>query len=90
MHLRTARDAIESEVQDAHLCDRGENEMSNDFLVRLEELFLLDEGEFFACGGEELSFGAIEDDCVEVHVVGTPGAIRGLAQHIVEHHTASR
>jgi hypothetical protein len=64
-------------------------EMSNDFLVRVEELFLLDEGEFFAEGGEELSFGAIDGHNVELHAVGSTSAIRCLARHIAEHHTAS-
>lgn len=63
--------------------------MSNDFLVRVEELFLVDEGEFYAAGGEGLAFGAVDGDTVELHVEGTRAAIAGLARHIAEHHTAS-
>ena len=64
--------------------------MSNDFLVRVEELFLLDERAFYADGGTTLTFGALDGDAVELHVEGTPSAITGLARHIAEHHTASR
>ena len=64
--------------------------MSNDFLVRVEELFLLDEGEFYANGGSALSFGPIDSDSVALHVEGSRRAISCVARHIVEHHTASR
>ncbi|MCU1502446.1 MAG: hypothetical protein JWM12_1800 [Ilumatobacteraceae bacterium] len=63
--------------------------MSIDFLVRLEELFLLDEREFYANGGETLAFGAFDADTVGLHAEGTRRAITCLARHIVEHHTAS-
>jgi hypothetical protein len=64
--------------------------MCNDFLVRIEELVLLDEGEFYAAGGEELAFGAVDGDTVALHAEGSRAAITALARHIVEHHTASR
>jgi hypothetical protein len=64
--------------------------MSNDFLVRVEELLLLDEIEFFANGGSALAFGEVDGDTVALHVEGTRVAITGLARHIAEHHTASR
>ncbi len=34
--------------------------MSSDFLVRTEELFLVDEIEFYANGGAVLAFGALD------------------------------
>jgi len=64
--------------------------MSIDFLVRTEEMFLVDDGEFFANGGNVLCFGALDDGAVNLHAEGTPAAIHGLARHIVEHHTAAR
>jgi len=63
--------------------------MSNDFLVRIEELLLVDEGAFFAAGGEELAFGAVDGDTVELHAEGSRASIAGLARRIAEHHTAS-
>jgi hypothetical protein len=62
--------------------------MSNDFLVQLEELFLLDELEFYANGGDALSFGEVEGHTVALHAEGTRSSIACLARHIAEHHTA--
>jgi hypothetical protein len=63
--------------------------MSSDFLVRTEELFLIDDGEFFANGGSILTFGPLEGPSVTLHVEGTRRSITCLARHIVEHHTAA-
>ena len=64
--------------------------MSSDFLVRTEELFLVDDREFFANGGAILTFGALDGNAVSLHVEGTQRSIVCLARHIVEHHTAAR
>jgi hypothetical protein len=64
--------------------------MSIDFLVRTEELFLVDDGEFFANGGAVLAFGPLDEGSVTLHVEGTRHSIACLARHIVEHHTAAR
>ncbi len=63
--------------------------MCNDFLVRVEELFLVDEDEFYANGGEALTFGTVDDRCVGLHAEGSRRSITCLARHIVEHRTAS-
>jgi len=63
--------------------------MSSDFLVRTEEVFLVDEREFFANGGDVLAFGALDGDSVSLHAEGTPRSITCLARHIAEHHTAA-
>jgi hypothetical protein len=63
--------------------------MSSDFLVRTEELFLIDDTEFFANGGSVLTFGALDGPSVALHVEGTQRSITCLARHIVEHHTAA-
>jgi hypothetical protein len=63
--------------------------MTNDFLLQVEELFLVDEREFYANGGAVLQFGEVDGRTVGLHVEGTREAITGLARHIVEHHTAS-
>jgi hypothetical protein len=64
--------------------------MSSDFLVRTEEMFLVDDAEFFGNGGVILAFGALDGGAVTLHAEGTRGAIAGLARHIAEHHTAAR
>ena len=64
--------------------------MSSDFLVRTDELFLVDDGEFFANGGDGLAFGAVDGGAVSLHVEGTQRSIARLARHIVEHGTAAR
>ena len=63
--------------------------MSNDFLVRVEGLFMLDDGEFFADGGQELSFGAVDGGAVKMHAVGPTSAIARLARRIAADHLAS-
>jgi hypothetical protein len=63
--------------------------MSSDFLVHAEEMFLIDDGEFFANGGAVLAFGALDGGSVTLHVEGTQRSIVCLARHIVEHHTAA-
>ena len=64
--------------------------MSSDFLVRTEEMFLVDDREFFANGGEVLAFGALDGGAVSLHVEGSQQSIACLARHIAEHHTAAR
>jgi hypothetical protein len=72
------------------LAPRGvEVAMSNDFLVLTEEMFLVDDGEFFANGGVVLTFGELDGDSVSMHVEGSRRSITCLARHIVEHHTAA-
>jgi hypothetical protein len=63
--------------------------MSNDFLVRVEGLFVIDDREFFADGGEELTFGSPDGGAVTMHAVGPRSAITGLARRIAAHHLAS-
>ena len=63
--------------------------MSSDFLVRTEELFLVDETEFYANGGAMLAFGALDGASVTLHAEGTQRSITCLAWHIAEHHTAA-
>jgi hypothetical protein len=62
--------------------------MSNDFLVRVEEMVELDEREFYANGGWTLSFGALDGDTVELHAEGTRGSITALARAIVAQRAA--
>ena len=64
--------------------------MSSDFLVLTQEMFLVDDGEFFANGGVVLTFGELDGDSVSMHVEGSRHSITCLARHIVEHHTAAR
>jgi hypothetical protein len=63
--------------------------MTNQFLVRTREIILIDERDFLANGGEQLSFGPIVDDTVPLYATGSPGSIRRLAQTIIAHHTAA-
>lgn len=63
--------------------------MSSDFLVRAEEMFLVDDSEFFANGGAVLTFGALDGRSVTMHAEGTRSSISCLARHIAEHHTAA-
>ncbi|MEA3184852.1 MAG: hypothetical protein QOJ74_1329 [Ilumatobacteraceae bacterium] len=64
--------------------------MTNEFTVRTNEIFLLDEPTFVANGGEHLHFGAMDGDSVHLFAIGSAAAIRCVAQQIIAHGTASR
>ena len=64
--------------------------MTNEFVVRREEISLVDEVTFLADGGEALWFGAIEGGIVRLHAIGSIRSIRGLARRIIDHQTAAR
>lgn len=63
--------------------------VTNEFLVRPQEIVLLDESDFLANGGEQISFGPIVDDTVRLYAIGSPPSIRCLAHTIIAHHTSA-
>lgn len=63
--------------------------VTNEFLVRTQEIILMDESDFLANGGELISFGPIVDDTVRLYAIGSPSSIRCLAHKIITHHTSA-
>lgn len=64
--------------------------MINEFIVRSEEISLVDEPGFLANGGVELWFGSLEGSIVHLHAAGSTSAITCLARSIIAHRTAAR
>jgi hypothetical protein len=64
--------------------------MTNEFIVRSDEISLIDEAAFLAHGGEELWFGALEGTIVCIHATGSTASITALARTIIGHQTAAR
>jgi hypothetical protein len=63
--------------------------MTNEFLVNVKEIVLLDERDFLTHGGKDLHFGSLVGDTVRLYASGSPDAIRWLATSIITHHTAA-
>jgi hypothetical protein len=63
--------------------------MTINFTVKSAEILLLDESMFLRDGGEEIHFGQLDGDSVQLQAVGSRESICGLAHQIIAHHTAA-
>jgi hypothetical protein len=64
--------------------------MTTNFTVSTVEILLLDEWAFLEDGGEQLRFGHLEGDAVQLEAIGSRASICCLAHRIIAHRTAAR
>jgi hypothetical protein len=63
--------------------------MTINFTVNTAEILLLDEAMFLNEGGEQLRFGHLDGNAVQLEATGSREAISCLAHRIIAHHTAA-
>ena len=62
--------------------------MTTNFTVSTAEILLLDEAMFLREGGEQLHFGHLDGNEVQLQATGSRASICCLAHRIIAHHTA--
>jgi hypothetical protein len=63
--------------------------MTSEFSVTTDEMWLVDEDQFHALGGDELHFSDVDGHSCCLTATGTVDALRAIALGIRCHHTAA-